>query len=218
MKTYSIFKSDIKDVVNNCYEVRTCSHNGHDYAYCLHNVGQAVKPKTFNKLSISTSKLSGGKYYCNNRRVLFNIDAFSFIPGQESLPWGNVFAEVFAPAQYKYQHTVAVNNAGQVYVGDCGWEMANNRGGKHCSYVHVGQDGPEKMKTVAFKDGERSSNIIGVTRGGHKKSRSVCNKKFCMEGATEASMRKGADSGQGMREGPPHGEFSMWPQKLYVRV
>ena len=58
------------------------------------------------------------------------------------------------------------------------------------------------MKTVVFKDGERSSNITGVTRGGHKKSRSVCNKKFCTEGATEASMRNRADSGQGTRKGP----------------
>ena len=202
MKMSSIFKSDIKDVLNNCYEVRTCSHNGHDYAYCLHNVGQAVKPKTFNKLPISTSKLPGVKYHCNNGRILFNIDAFSFIPGQKSLPWGNVFAAVFAPGQYKYQHTVAADNAGQAYVGDCGWEMANNGGGKHCSYVHVGQGGPAKMKTVVFKDGERSSNITGVTRGGHKKSRSVCNKKFCTEGATEASMRNRADSGQGTRKGP----------------
>ena len=160
--------------------------------------------------------MSGVKYYCNNRHVPFNIDAFSFIPGQESLPWGNVFAAVFAPDQYKYQHTVAVNNAGQVYVGDCGWEMANNGGGKHCSYVHVGQDSPEKMKTVAFKDGERSSNIIGVTRGGHKKSRSVCNEKFCMERATEASMRKGADSGQGMRESPAPMESLACGPKNYM--
>ena len=75
-------------------------------------------------------------------------------------------------------------------------------GGKHCSYVHVGQGGPAKMKTVVFKDGERSSNITGVTRGGHTKSRSVCNKKFCTEGDTEASMRNRADSGQGTRKGP----------------
>ena len=199
---YSIFKSDIKDVSNNCYEVRTCSHNGHDYAYCLHNVGQVVKPEIFSKLPISTSKLSGLKYYCNDRRILFNLDAFSFIPGQESLPWGNVFAAVFVPGQYKYQHTVAVDNAGQVYVGDCGWEMANNGGGKNCSYTHVGQDGPQKIKIVTFKDGERSSNNTGVTKGGHKEIRSVYSRKFCMERATEASMRKGADSGQGMREGP----------------
>ena len=138
MKMSSIFKSDNKDVLNNCYEVRTCSHNGHDYAYCSHNVGQAVKPKTFNKLQIITCKLSGVKYHWKHERVLVNINAFPFIPGQKSLPWGNVFAAVFGPGQYKYQHTVAVDKAGQVYVGDCGWEMANNGGGNCCSYVHVG--------------------------------------------------------------------------------
>ena len=216
MKMSSIFKSDIKDVLNNCYEVRTCSHNGHDYAYCLHNVGQAVKPKTFNKLPITTCKLSGVKYYWNYEHILFNIDAFSFIPGQESSPWGNVFAAVFAPGQYKYQHTVAVDNAGQVYVGDCGWEMANNGGGNCCNYVHVGQGSPAKMRTAVFKDGERSSNITGITRGGHKKSRSVCSKKVCVEGATEASMRNGADSGQGTGKGPTPMESLVCGPKNYV--
>ena len=52
-----------------------------------------------------------------------------------------------------------------------------------------------------FKNGERSSNITEITRGGHKKSRSVYSKTFCVEGATEASMRGRADSGQGTGKG-----------------
>ena len=111
---------------------------------------------------------------------------------------------------------MAVDNAGQVYVGDCGWEMASNCGGNFCSYVYVGQGSPAKMRTAVSKDGERSSNITGITRGGHKKSRSACSKKFGVEGATEASMRNGADSGQGTGKGPAPMESLACGPKNYV--
>ena len=67
-----------------------------------------------------------------------------------------------------------------------------------------------------FKDGERSSNITGITSGGHIKSKSVCSKKFCVEGATEASMGNGADSGQGTGKGSAPMESLACGPKNYV--